>query len=275
MHRLRRHASILAGMPVKYRSVFATLVAAGRSKWRAKVAKMLRLLRALGEDAVRMALRRLALARTRGIPEAFHRLYYEHGVVAGGTWKATRWCGIETWKTPWDLWVYQEILWELRPSLIIECGTNMGGSALYLAQVCDAIGQGHVVSIDIVHRDGRPQHPRITYLLGSSVEPDIVAKVRSRIGPADTVLAILDSDHRADHVVAECRAYGPLVTPGSYLIVEDTNLNGHPVFPEHGPGPAEAVAQFLREAPAFASDHHREKFLVSFNPGGFLRRRVD
>lgn len=241
----------------------------------AKVPEVLAFLRALGRDTIRTAVRRAALARTRGIPEAFHRLYYEHGLVGGGTWRATLWCGIETLKTPSDLWICQEMLWELRPSLIVECGTNMGGSALYLAQICDAIGHGRVVSIDILHRDGRPQHPRITYLLGSSVHPDVVAQVRSMVAPGDTVLVILDSDHRADHVLAECRTYGPLVTPGSYLIVEDTNLNGHPVLPEHGPGPAEAVAQFLREAPEFSPDHSREKFLVSFNPGGFLRRRTD
>ena len=86
-------------------------------------------------------------------------------------------------------------------------------------------------------------------------------------------MVVLDSDHHRDHVLAELRTYSALVTPGSYLIVEDTNINGHPVRPEFGPGPMEAVDEFLRESPDFAIDPEREKFFLTFNPRGFLRRR--
>jgi cephalosporin hydroxylase len=86
------------------------------------------------------------------------------------------------------------------------------------------------------------------------------------------VLAILDSDHHADHVLAEMRAYASLITVGSYLVVEDTNVNGNPVLAEWGPGPREAVQRFLTETDAFVVDREREKFFMTFNPGGYLKR---
>jgi cephalosporin hydroxylase len=200
-----------------------------------------------------------------------HRLYYESG-EAGGTWKDTRFLGVTTWKVPLDLWVYQELLWELRPGLVVETGTAHGGSALYLASLCDTIGHGEVVSVDIGHWPDRPAHPRLTYLTASSTDPRVVAEVAERARDAGTVLVVLDSDHSRDHVLAELRAYAPLVTPGSYLVVEDTIVNGHPVAEAFGPGPMEAVQDFLKERDDFEVDRSREKFLLTFNPGGWLRR---
>ena len=86
-------------------------------------------------------------------------------------------------------------------------------------------------------------------------------------------MAVLDSDHSKDNVSRELKAYSPLVTPGNYLIVEDTNINGHPVYPAFGPGPTEAVDEFLRENSDFEIDRAMEKFLVTFNPSGFLKKR--
>jgi len=85
-------------------------------------------------------------------------------------------------------------------------------------------------------------------------------------------MVILDSDHKKDHVLGELQAYAPLVTKGMYLIVEDTNINGRPVFPGFGPGPGEAVDEFLAANRAFVRDPARERFFVTFNPGGYLRR---
>lgn len=119
---------------------------------------------------------------------------------------------------------------------------------------------------------GRPVHDRITYLLGSSTDPAIVATVRSHVPENGTVMVVLDSDHRRDHVLAELRAYAGMVTPGSLLIVEDTMLNGHPVHAEFGPGPMEALDAFLAEDARFSVDPLHEKFLTSFNPRGYLRR---
>ena len=173
---------------------------------------------------------------------------------------------------PLDLWVYQEILHEVRPDLIIETGTAFGGSALYLAQVCDGVGRGRVITVDVVASVDRPSHRRITYLTGSSVDVTIVAQLTEAARQAERVMVILDSDHRRDHVLSELQLLGPLVTVGSYLIVEDTNVNGHPVDSVHGPGPMEALDEFLAIQTDFVVDPEREKFLLSFNPRGFLRR---
>lgn len=205
------------------------------------------------------------------VVERFHQRYYDAG-YHGGTWTDTRWFGIQTLKCPLDLWIYQELIHELAPDLIVETGTADGGSGLYLATLCEAKGKGEVVSVDIEDRTGRPRHHRLTYLTGSSTDPAVVELVARRAAGAGTVLVVLDSDHRRDHVLAELRAYAPLVTPGSYLVVEDTNVNGHPVLADHGPGPMEAVRDFLAETDEFAADPGREKLLLSFNPGGWLRR---
>jgi cephalosporin hydroxylase len=203
-----------------------------------------------------------------GVTEAFHRLYYDTAV-----WKDTYWLGVRAQKCPLDLWVYQEILHETRPDLILETGTAHGGSALYLASVCDLLGRGEVVTVDIHPVEGRPEHNRITYLAGSSTADEVVAELKRLVAGSERVLVILDSDHSRDHVLDELRIYSRFVTPGSYLIVEDTNVNGHPVMPEHGPGPMEALEQFLTETDEYEVDAAREKFFMTFNPRGFLRKR--
>jgi cephalosporin hydroxylase len=204
-----------------------------------------------------------------GITEAFHRLYYDTAV-----WKDTYWLGVPTQKCPLDLWIYQEILYEQRPDLIIETGTAHGGSALYLACVCDQLGRGEIVTVDVFPIDGRPRHDRVTYITGSSTTPEVVTEVERLAEGRERVLVILDSDHARDHVLDELRIYGGLVSPGSYLVVEDTNVNGHPVFPEHDAGPMEAVDDFLAENDEFEIDLAREKFFLTFNPRGFLRRKT-
>jgi cephalosporin hydroxylase len=203
-----------------------------------------------------------------GVTEAFHRLYYDTAV-----WKDTYWLGVRTQKCPLDLWVYQEILHEVRPDLIIETGTAHGGSAYYLASLMDLLGRGEIVTVDLHPVEGRPQHPRITYLTGSSTADDVVERIGQLADGRERILVILDSDHSRDHVLDELRIYSRFVSPGSYLIVEDTNVNGHPVLPEHGPGPIEALEEFLPKTDEFEVDVAREKFFLTFNPRGFLRRR--
>jgi cephalosporin hydroxylase len=209
-------------------------------------------------------------ADTSSLVDQFHTLYYGRREQ---TWGNTFWLGHRVLKCPLDLWCYQEILHDVRPELIIETGTYQGGSALFLASICDLLGQGTVLTIDLDQREDRPRHPRITYLTGSSTSDAILRQVRRRAKGTSRVLVILDSGHAKDHVLSEMDAYAPLVTPGSYLVVEDTNLNGHPVESDHGPGPAEAVAEFLEQNDAFARDERREKFLLTFNPGGYLENR--
>jgi cephalosporin hydroxylase len=201
----------------------------------------------------------------------FHRLYVELGPV-GSTWRDTRWLGTHVAKCPLDLWVYQEMLQELRPDLIVETGTAWGGSALYLASMCDLLGKGEVLTVDLVDLPDRPAHPRIEYLHGSSTEATVVGKVAARAAGKEQVMVVLDSDHRAHHVRKELELYSRFVTVGSYLVVEDTHVNGHPLIDNHGPGPYEAVEEFLRDRSDFVVDRSREKFLLTFNPCGFLRR---
>jgi cephalosporin hydroxylase len=128
------------------------------------------------------------------------------------------------------------------------------------------------VTVDIEDHPAKPKHPRITYLLGSSTSPEILAKIREAIRPGEKVLVDLDSDHHKEHVLNELRLYSPLVTPGSYLIVEDMHFNGHPILPKWGPGPTEAVEEFLRSNADFQPDRTREKFGMTFNRGGYLKR---
>ena len=202
--------------------------------------------------------------------DEFHRLYYDEAERAG-TWKNTFWRGVPAHKCPLDLWVYQEIIHEVRPDFIVETGTYQGGSALYLASVCDVEKHGRVISIDIEPQPGLPEHDRITYLVGSSTSEEVVEKVRGEVG-GGSVMVVLDSDHSADHVGNELRAYSPIVAVGSYLVVEDTNLNGNPILPGWGPGPREAVEEFLRDHDEYLVDESREKFFMTFNPGGYLKR---
>jgi len=186
-------------------------------------------------------------------------------------WTETTWLGAQALKNPLDLWVYQEIMVETRPELIVETGTYRGGSAFFLASICDLLGAGEVVSIDIEPlRDDYPAHPRVTYLGGrSSTDPEVVAEVRGRAREKRT-LVVLDSDHSQAHVEAELAAYADLVPVGCYLIVEDSNIGQ--IRKDLLPGPLEAIGVFLAGTDAFEIDRSREKFLITFNPSGYLRR---
>jgi cephalosporin hydroxylase len=212
---------------------------------------------------------RVELRRERATVRRFHRLYY---FKKPKTWADTRFLGVPTAKNPLDLWVYQEILFETRPDVIVETGTAHGGSALFMASVCDLLGRGRVISVDLRPQPNLPAHDRVTYLTGSSVAPEVAAAVRGQIPAGARVMIVLDSDHSEAHVLEELKTYAPLVTPGCYAVVEDSNVNGHPVFLGHGPGPAEAVRRFLSSDDSFTVDRSREKFMFTFNPGGYLRR---
>lgn len=201
--------------------------------------------------------------------EQFHRIYYDHPKQ---TWQNTAWLGVPLMKLPLDLWILQEILHEKRPDLLIECGTAAGGSAYYYASLFDLLKNGRVITVDIEDIPNKPAHPRIQYLVGSSTAPDIVQRIKGQIKPGERVMVVLDSDHSKSHVLDELRNYSPLVTPGQYLVVEDSNINGHPVHLNFGPGPMEAIDEFMKNNRDFQSDSSREKFMVTFNPRGFLLR---
>jgi cephalosporin hydroxylase len=186
-------------------------------------------------------------------------------------WTDATWLGAQALKNPLDLWVYQEIMAETRPELVVETGTYRGGSAFFLASICDLLGAGEVLSLDIEPvRDDYPKHARITYFGGrSSTDPEVVAEVRARAEGKRT-LVILDSDHSRAHVEAELAEYAPLVPVGGYVIVEDSNIGQ--IREDLLPGPLEAIEAFLGRTDAFEIDRSREKFLITFNPSGYLRR---
>lgn len=224
------------------------------------------------------------LRRRDQIAQDFHKLYYddfEH------TWETTTWMGQWVRKNPCDLWIYQELVWRLKPDVIVETGTAYGGSALYLAHLQDLIGKGTTITIDIIGTEvfkERPSHPRISYIRGDSGSAAIGAQVQDLINIHDrerrgsgqkkdqVVMVILDAEHTREHVQRELAIYPQMVTKGSYLIVEDTNLNGRPVAAHYGEGPAEAIAAWLPEHPEFVPDPECERYYLTFNPGGYLCR---
>ena len=218
-------------------------------------------------------------AQARAV-DAYHRIYYDQ---PHQTWSNTRWMGHAALKCPLDMWVYQEIIFETKPDLIIETGTYSGGSALFMAMLLDCMASmaetveripRRIVSIDIESKPF-PQHLRVEYWHQSSTAPETIASLKQYIQKHDCrrVMAILDSDHRAPHVAEELRLIGPLVSTGCYCIVEDTNVNGHPVYPDFGPGPTEAVRQYLDLNDDFEIDRSREKYMMTFNPSGYLLKR--
>jgi len=207
----------------------------------------------------------------KNVTESFHRLYYDSAVF-NKTWGNTYWFGIQTLKCPLDCWIYQELLFKQKPDIIIECGTANGGSALYLAHLCDILKKGNIITIDVESDKGKPRHKRIKYLIGQSTSNEIVDKVKNLIKPKDKILVILDSDHSYENVLEELKIYHEFVPKGGYMIVEDTNINGHPVRPEFGPGPMEAVKEFLKDNDNFSIDKDQEKFYMTFNPNGYLQR---
>lgn len=212
--------------------------------------------------------RRPAPAVRRAVVEQFHRLYYHS---AKQTWKNTRFLGVPVWKSPLDLWLYQELIHELRPDVLIEAGTKFGGSAYYFARLFDLMGHGQVITIDVEEQPGRPEHPRITYLSGSSTDPALAEHITGLVGDGKP-LVVLDSAHRRNHVLAELRLWSPRVPVGSYIVVEDGHADGHPVTTRIGRGPWDAVERFLAEDDAFEIDESKHKFFMTFNPRGYLRR---
>ncbi len=221
-------------------------------------------------DSKRLLSNRLYVSKKNenGIIDAFHKLYYKSAAF-GKTWANTYFLGVQTLKCPLGMWCYQEILYSTRPDVIIETGTYQGGSALYMATICDAIGNGKIISIDIEKRKV-PRHSRIFYINGSSVDADVVSKVRSRIKPGNRVMVILDSNHTKEHVLEEMKKYSGIVSKGCYMIVEDTNVKGHPIDIDSEDDPMSAIEMFMRNNHDFKTDRQKEKFLLSFNPSGYL-----
>lgn len=227
-------------------------------------------------DAVLDAQRILATKTTpHTVTEAFHVQEYMAG-SQGRSWGGAKYFGVKCWKLPSDMWVYQEVITEIKPALIIETGTAFGGSALFFAHLMDHLSHGWVASIDIQHiQPSYPRHSRIGYVSGlSSTDSRVVRLIKAAAEfYGDPCMVVLDSLHTKEHVLAELDIYAPLVTGGSYLVVEDTNVGPNDVvFPEHGPGAGDAVREWLPKHPDFKVDEARsQKFAYSYHT--WLRRR--
>jgi cephalosporin hydroxylase len=201
----------------------------------------------------------------------FHEITYRHWLERSADTLRLSWFGYELAKCALDLWIYQELLVRTRPDFVVETGTWCGGSALYFAMLFDLLGHGQVVTVDVAVRPNRPEHDRIRYIAGSSIDAAVIAQVREAVG-GQRAMVVLDSDHHAAHVYDEIIAFSPLVQTGDYLIVEDTNVNGHPVWPDFGAGPMEALDKFLSQNDEFVIDRRCERFLMTQYPRGYLRR---
>lgn len=193
------------------------------------------------------------LAQIQAAIDSFHELYY-----SSLGWDHYTYLGYQIKQCPLDLQLYQELAFRLRPGFIVQTGVAGGGSILFFATLLDAIGADPaavVVGIDIeLSAEARTlKHPRIRLIEGSSTDPKTVQAAEAVL-PRGGGLVSLDSDHTAAHVLNELRTYQRLVGVSSYLVVEDANLNGHPVYPAFGPGPREAARTFLQEEARFVSD---------------------
>jgi cephalosporin hydroxylase len=228
------------------------------------------------------AAERRAMLSPQATIDRFHVLFYNSSQTIG----RNRWMGIPTEQNPNDVWITQEILFEVKPDFVVEAGAYMGGSAVLWAMILREVNPaGRVITIDIEDRLREAKElpifkERVEFILGSSTAPEIVKQVKDRVAGHRVVL-ILDSNHRKDHVLKELRAYADIVEPGSYIIVQDSNINGHPVdidpngpaaYYAGQPGPMEAIEEFLPLDKRFVVDLTRERLLVTMNPKGFLRR---
>jgi cephalosporin hydroxylase len=194
-------------------------------------------------------------------------------------WQNVWFHGIPIQKNPCDLWMMQQIIYETKPDVIVETGTFRGGSALYFAHTLEGMGltSSKVITVDIEDacREAAALplwQKHVQFILGSSTDEAVVEQIRQACR-GQRVLVVLDSVHEKDHVLKELKLYAPLVSPGSYLVVEDTNSDGVPVFPG-SVGPTAALREFLPtpEGRHFKQDASREAMVLTFNPGGWLKR---
>jgi cephalosporin hydroxylase len=196
-------------------------------------------------------------------------------------WRNTWFQNVRIEKNPLDLWMMQQLIYELQPEFIVETGTWRGGSALYWAYTLNGMGleNSRVITVDIQNLNGNAAanplwKKYVTFMKGSSTDEKIVGEIQKLVAGHKT-LVVLDSDHTMKHVVNELHAYAPMVTSKSYLVVEDTHLDGVPTQKDFGPGPLAAVQTFLAEPAGkeFTQDFSREAMIMTFNPGGWLKKK--
>lgn len=205
------------------------------------------------------------------------KIVHEFGLLFYERWRVhTRtWLGWHMVKYPTDLIVYQMMIFEKKPDIIIESGSGKGGGSLFFASICELMGRGSVISIDKRSHElmkGRPSHNRLEYIIGSSVRQDVIEKLAERV-KGRTCMIVLDSDHTSAHVKNELHRLNRFVTDGQYIVAEDTYFGGNPIMKERfHPGPMAAVDWFVAVNRDFTIDNLEDYYLVSMNPRGWLRR---
>jgi cephalosporin hydroxylase len=187
-------------------------------------------------------------------------------------WDDTTWMGRPVTSAPTDLFAYQQLITEVKPDWVIETGTGSGGRTLFLASVCDLIGHGEVVSVDQQLGADLPDHPRIHYVEGTPADPSTVARVEDLVGPEPHGLVLIGTCAHRNVTSSEFDAYERFVRTGSYVVVTDTAVNGNPIWAGFGPGPFEAVKLILGKHGDFGMDNVPERWSLTYNPGGFLKR---
>jgi len=204
--------------------------------------------------------------------------YHQRHVV--GT--DTRFLGHRALKNPMDAWVYQEIISEVKPDVVFELGNKNGGSTLYLASVLEALGHGRVLALDLDHSVFTVSHPRIDTMEGDSTDPAVIRQVHDYC-EGKTCLMIHDAIHTSEGVLRDLNNYQDLISPPSYLIVEDT-CEGLPGFiiadpadryktfwRPHKDTALQAVRAFVDANRRFVIDRQREKWILTSNPFGYLK----
>jgi len=198
------------------------------------------------------------------------------------------WMGVPIIQMPADVMATQEVIWATKPDVIIETGVARGGSVLFMASLLEILGGGKVIGVDIDIRahnrttiEDHAMSKRVRLIEGGSVDDDTLASVRAEIPESARVMVVLDSDHSREHVLSECRAYGPMVTDGCYMVVADTLL-GH-VTEESAPKerskmlfkgdePLSALNDYLAETDRFEIDPVLNgKLVISSSPGGYVK----
>src|SRR5688572_8581553 len=211
---------------------------------------------------------------SEGEPMSIDKQFFTQLIEKTDNFGNLKWLGKPVWQNVLDLWTIQETISEVRPTLLIESGTNRGGSSYFFANLFDLMNHGRVITID-VEKLHDLSHPRVTYLLGSSLAPEIVGQVASQVAATSgPIMVLLDSNHEEAHVRLEMEIYHRFVTPGSFLLVQDGVIDTLPVFAAARPGPLPAIESFLATHPEFEVDLERcNRFLITHSPQGWLRRR--
>ena len=203
----------------------------------------------------------------------FHYIWWQ----SKDTWPRNKFLGYEILQCPFDLQIYQELIFASKPEFILQTGICGGGSIVYFSSILDIMGASNdikVIGVDIeLSKEAKTiKNNRVILFEGSSTSDEVVSKIKDYTQGKKGII-ILDSDHSETHVSKELSIYKDFVQKGCYLVVEDTNLNGNPVQPNFGPGPYEAVKKFLLENKDFRQDNQLwKRNLFSFHQYGWLVR---